>query len=170
MDRQDSPYRRGNHYDLMPIPMQLEHCVYVDAGPVQLVVESRQLTNAILDETYAGKEMPHAEVAFDDYGPTLHVCGTDDGLEHVRFDCFVHEPHYHYIDQANQGNTVVRIDEVACGDPVEFTLRCVTTRLPEMLELAGATDLARAARKHKGAIDEALPKVTELLESTRAAS
>ena len=168
MDRQDSPYRRGNYYELMPIPMQLEHCIPIDAGPLQLVVESRQLTNAILDETYAGQEMPHREVDFDDYGPTLHVCGTADGLEHVRFDCFVHEPHYHYIDQANQGNTVVRIDEVACGDPIEFTMRCVTERLPEMLDQAGASALAADARKSRSAIEAALPKVAELLEKTRA--
>ena len=47
IDRRDSPYRRGNRYEQMPIPMVTEHCVTVDAGAVRLVVESRQLTNAI---------------------------------------------------------------------------------------------------------------------------
>jgi hypothetical protein len=27
VDRQDSPYRRGNRYELMPIPMVPEHCI-----------------------------------------------------------------------------------------------------------------------------------------------
>ena len=38
IDRQDSPYRRGNRYAQLPIPMVAEHCVTVDAGAVQLVV------------------------------------------------------------------------------------------------------------------------------------
>ena len=59
---------------------------------------------------------------FDDHGASLHVFGAEDGLEHLRFDCFEQEPHYHYIDQAEVGNTVVRIDELAVGDPIEFTL------------------------------------------------
>jgi hypothetical protein len=166
MDRQDSPYRRGNYYDIMPIPMQLEHCVWIDAGAVQLVVESRQLTNAILDSTYAGVDMPHAAVEFDDYGPTLHVCGSDDRLEHLRFDCFKNEPHYHYVDQTRQGNTILRIDEVALGDPIDFTMRCVEARLQEMLELAGAGPLA--AKVDMRVVHAALPKVRQLLEQTRA--
>ena len=46
--------------------------VAVRSGPLAPVavtvakVESRALTNAILDETYAGIDMPHAAVAFDD--------------------------------------------------------------------------------------------------------
>ena len=47
IDRQESPYRRGNRFDRLPIPMVTEHCIPVDAGAVQLVVESRRLTNAI---------------------------------------------------------------------------------------------------------------------------
>ncbi len=40
IDRQESPYRRGNRYDRLPIPMVTEHCIAVDGGAVQLVVES----------------------------------------------------------------------------------------------------------------------------------
>ena len=52
IDRQESPYRRGNRYDQLPIPMVAEHCIPVDAGAVQLVVESRRLTNEILADTF----------------------------------------------------------------------------------------------------------------------
>jgi hypothetical protein len=162
MDREESPYRRGNRYDVLPIPMVTEHCHPVDAGPVQLVVESRRLTNAILDETYAGGA-PVAHVDFDDHGASLHVCGTADGLEHVRFDCFEHEPHYHYIEHAAGGNVIVRIDEVAVGDPVEFTLRCVRDRLPEMLENAGQAELAAATRADIAKVHAALDRVAELM-------
>ena len=49
IDRQESPYRRGHRYDQLPIPMVEEHCISVDAGQVQLVVESRTLTNEIIE-------------------------------------------------------------------------------------------------------------------------
>ena len=84
IDRQDSPYRRGNRYDRLPIPMVQEHCIPVDAGAVQLVIESRRLTNAIVEETYQGEIA--GGIPFDDGGATLHVLGTGDGLEHLRFD------------------------------------------------------------------------------------
>ncbi|MEO8694672.1 MAG: hypothetical protein ABI658_14200 [Acidimicrobiales bacterium] len=167
MDRQDSPYRRGNLYTAMPIPMVPEMCTPVDAGPVRLIVESRQLTNAILADTYQDEEIPDGHVEFDDYGPTVHVCGTADGLEHIRFDCFEHEPHYHYIRNHEHSNVVVRIDEVAVGDPVEFTLRCLRTQLPEMLELAGATELGRQARDARDDVLAAVDKVGELMARAR---
>lgn len=165
IDRQDSPYRRGTRYGQLPIPMVTDDCIRVDAGPVQLVVESRRLTNAILEETYHGAV--EAAVSFDDYGATLHVCGTADGLEHLRFDCFENEPHYHYIEQAAGANTVVRIDEVAVGDPVEFSLTCVEHHLTEMLHQCGVAGLADAVARHPDKVDAALAQVRALMERAR---
>jgi hypothetical protein len=167
MDREESPYRRGNRYDVLPIPMVAEHCHSVDAGAVRLVVESRALTNAILEDTYAGIDMPHTEVAFDDHGASLHVCGAEDGLEHLRFDCFEHEPHYHYIEHGLGGNVVVRIDEVAVGDPIAFTLRCVREHLPEMLDNAGQPELAARTRADMASVHAALDTVGELMARAR---
>jgi hypothetical protein len=167
MDREESPYRRGNRYDVLPIPMITEHCHPVEAGAVRLIVESRALTNAILDETYAGIDMPHAAVAFDDHGASLHVVGADDGLEHLRFDCFEHEPHYHYIEHSTGGNVIVRIDEIAVGDPIEFTLRCVSEHLPEMLENAGQPDLAAKTRIDMTKVHDALAVVSDLMARAR---
>ena len=163
MDREESPYRRGNRYDVLPIPMVDEHCHPVDAGAVRLVVESRSLTNAILEETYVDQAAPHADIAFDDHGASLHVVGADDGLEHLRFDCFEHEPHYHYIEHATGANVIVRIDEVAVGDPIEFTLRCVRDHLPEMLENAGQSQLGAAARSDMDKVHAALEQVRDLM-------
>ena len=165
IDRQDSPYRRGNRYEQLPIPMVAEHCVAVDAGAVQLVVESRQLTNEILDDTYHGAVK--SEIPFDDFGATLHVCGTADGLEHLRFDCFENEPHYHYIDQAAGANVVVRIDELAVGDPVEFSLACVEHRLPDMLRNCGVNDLADAVAGEPERVKVAVATVRELMTEAR---
>jgi len=165
IDRQDSPYRRGTRYPQLPIPMVAEHCIAVDAGPVRLVVESRRLTNAIIASTYDGAV--EAAVEFDDFGATLHVCGTADGLEHLRFDCFENEPHYHYIDQAAGANTVVRIDELAVGDPIEFSLACVEHHLPDMLRNCGAAELADEVAGQPGVVAAAVDTVRELMAEAR---
>ena len=165
IDRQDSPYRRGTRYPQLPIPMVAEHCIAVDAGPVRLVVESRRLTNAIIASTYDGAV--EAAVEFDDFGATLHVCGTADGLEHLRFDCFENEPHYHYIDQAAGANTVVRIDEVAVGDPVEFSLTRVEHRLPEMLRQCGLDGLADEVAGQLDRVKTAVDAVRDLMTKAR---
>jgi hypothetical protein len=166
IDRQNSPYRRGIRFDRMPIPMVTEHCIPVDAGAVQLVVESRKLTNEILRDTY--DESPDGGIAFDDFGATLHVCGTADGLEHLRFDCFENEPHYHYIEQANGANTVVRIDEVAVGDPIAFTLDCVEHRLPDMLRHCGLAGLADDVAAQPDRLHAAMAEIRDLMTKARA--
>ena len=135
IDRQESPYRRGNRYTQLPIPMVTEHCIPVDAGAVQLVVESRKLTNEIIEGAF--HDVVDANIPFDDFGATLHVCGTADGLEYLRFDCFENEPHYHYIEPANGANTVVRIDELAdtvAGQPGKVDAAVVEVR--ELMEKA----------------------------------
>lgn len=165
IDRRESPYRRGNRYDQLPIPMVTEHCVAVDAGPVQLVVESRRLTNEIIAAAVHDGVEP--ETAFDDFGATLHVCGAADGLEHLRFDCFENEPHYHYIEQASGANTVVRIDELAVGDPLEFSLACVEHHLPDMLRHCGVADLADEVARRPDQVGAAIAEVRELMRKAR---
>jgi hypothetical protein len=165
IDRQESPYRRGNRYERLPIPMVVEHCIPVDAGAVQLVVESRVLTNKIVEDTFHGAVA--SDIPFDDFGATLHVCGTADGLEHLRFDCFEHEPHYHYIDQSAGSNTVVRIDELAVGDPVEFSLACVERHLPDMLRNCGVGGLADDVAGRPERVLAAVEEVRELMGKAR---
>jgi len=166
INRENSPYRRGNRYSQLPIPMVQEHCIAVDAGAVQLVIESRRLTNAILQDTYHGEVA--AEIAFDDHGATLHVLGTDDGLEHLRFDCFEQEPHYHYIDNAAGGNTVVRIDELAVGDPIEFSLACVEHHLPDMLSNCNVAGLADEVKGRMSEVQGAMAEVRDLMLRAQA--
>jgi hypothetical protein len=165
IDRQESPYRRGNRYDQLPIPMVTERCIPVDAGAVQLVVESRKLTNEIIEG--ASHDVVDAEVLFDDFGATLHVCGTADGLEHLRFDCFENEPHYHYIEQANGANTVVRIDELAVGDPIDFSLACIEHHLPDMLRHCGVGGLADEVADQPDKVNTAVAEVRELMRKAR---
>jgi hypothetical protein len=165
IDRQKSPYRRGIRFEQMPIPMVAEHCIAVDAGAVQLVVESRRLTNDIIRDAYDGNVS--TEIPFDDYGATLHVCGTADGLEYLRFDCFENEPHYHYIEQGAGANTVVRIDELAVGDPVAFSLGCVKHHLSEMLRHCGVAGLADEVAGQPEKLTAAIAEVRELMRKVR---
>jgi hypothetical protein len=167
IDRQESPYRRGNRYDQLPIPMVTEHCIPIDAGAVQLVVESRKLTNEIIGDTYHGAV--DAGIPFDDFGATLHVCGTADGLEYLRFDCFENEPHYHYIEQAVGANTVVRIDELAVGDPIDFSLACVEHHLADMLRHCGVAGLADTVAGEPDKVITAVAEVRELMKKARYA-
>ena len=164
IDRQESPYRRGNRYNRLPIPMVTEHCIHVDAGAVQLVVESRKLTNEIIKGAFHDVD---AQIAFDDFGATLHVCGAADGVEHLRFDCFENEPHYHYIEQATGANTVVRIDELAVGDPIDFSLACIEHHLPDMLRHCGVGDLADAVADQPDTVSTAVAEVRELMTKAR---
>jgi hypothetical protein len=156
------PYQRGISFDIMPIPPVSEHCVTVEAGPTTFVVESRLLTNEVL------RTLPEAAVdaggtVYDDFGGTVHVCDAVDGVEYLRFDCFDSEPHYHYINRAQGENLICRIDEVAEGDPIEWTVERLKGRLPEMLDLAGATQLARAVRAAPGQVTPAIDRVADLL-------
>ena len=40
-----NPYQLGNYFSVMPIPAIAEHCIALDAGPVTLVVESRNFNS-----------------------------------------------------------------------------------------------------------------------------
>lgn len=159
-------YRIGRSYEVMPIAMVPEACVRVPAGPVTFVVEARRLT----DERIISSAQDQGRIdaiddlnGVDDGGASLHVLGTADGLEYLRFDCFDHDPHYHYVRNTAQTNVVVRLDTFAEGDPRLWTLARVRTRLPEMLSYADGEELAFAARAAQAEIDAALPEVERLL-------
>jgi hypothetical protein len=93
---------------------------------------------------------------------SLHVCGAGDGgaaLELLRFDCFEEDPHYHYVSWREKSNEMLHIDPVADGDPLAWALERIRTRLPQMLERAGAADVA--ARVDAREIERVLPRVAE---------
>ena len=71
------------------------------------------------------------------------VLGDVDGeeVELLRFDCFDHQPHYHYGPRKR--NERLMLDQTTEGDPLEWTLQQLARRLPAMVERAGYEDLAR---------------------------
>jgi hypothetical protein len=156
--------RGVTRYEVMPIPPIEDHTRYFDAGAVVIGVEYRLLDDAIAaasrTETAAGRD-PGVTTGIDDRGVSLHVFGLRDGerLEHLRFDCFDEDPHYHYVSWRDRTNDMIHIDPVADGDPLEWALARIRTRLPQMLARAGAADVARAIEPER--LEAILPQVTE---------
>jgi hypothetical protein len=157
-------------YDLMPIPPVDAQTDYYDAGAVAFGVEYRVLTDAVAAasavEAASGTES--ADASFDDRGVAIHVFGTDIGgegadalgrVEYLRFDCFNEDPHYHYVSWRDRSNEMLHLDPVADGDPLTWALDRIRTRLPQMLERAGASDLA--ARVDQRVLEAVLPRVSE---------
>ena len=159
-------YKLGRAYDVMPIAMVPEACRDVPGGPVTFVLEGRRLTDDAINESAAAQGKPslmEKPSGVDDGGMSIHVLGTADRLEHLRFDCFDIEPHYHYIRNAEQANVVVRIDTHAEGDPTAWTLGCLRSRLPEMLAHAGVGDLADEVRTARDEVAAGIDQVEGLL-------
>ena len=160
-DQPPYPYNLGTSYPVMPIPPVAEHCIDVAAGAVTLVVEARDLVDdqARGGQPPAGTDAP----AFDDFGASLHVVAAADRTEYLRFDCFENEPHYHYIRPTEGRNVICRLDDVAEGDPIEWVVGRLRSRLPEMLEHAGAAELAAAVRGQIPEVVAAADQVRGLL-------
>jgi hypothetical protein len=116
---------------------------YISAGALRFGIEYRRLQN--------------------DQGICIHVFhGPDNQQDEVlRFDCFERAPHYHYAWSKN--DQYVPLDTAAEGEPLQWTLERLRTRLPALLIRAGEPDLARAFDQRD--IDAALPKVAGWAEA-----
>ena len=144
------PYQLGLSFRSPMIAPVQDRCVSLSAGPLRFVVEARHLDDQAVSGNLGDESVDGDEELFDDYGPTLHVYGEDDGIEHLRFDCFADKPHYHYVLGDGAVNTVCRIDQFAEGDVIEWTIGRLRERLPEMLEHCGRTVLAEKVRRAPG--------------------
>ena len=81
-----------------------------------------------------------------DQGVCINVFGEVDGedVELLRFDCFDHEPHYHYGPEKH--NERLMLDPITEGDSMDWVLNKFSNRLPEMIERAGYQDLSEYAQ------------------------
>jgi hypothetical protein len=160
-------------YDQMPIPPVEARTEWFEAGPIAIGVEYRRLDDAVAAaaEKAAAVGRPGSAAAaatgLDDRGVSLHVCAVAgrERLEHLRFDCFQEDPHYHYVSWGERFNHMLHLDPVAEGDPLEWALERIRTRLPEMLARAGAPELA--ARLDARALAAVLPRVAEAARRAR---
>ena len=151
-------------YSLMPIPPVEAQTEYFDAGAVRIGVEYRLLDDAIAEagepERARGSDEAPPDLP-DDRGVSIHVFAVrgDEAQEHLRFDCFEEDPHYHYVCWADRSNEMLHLDPAAEGDSVAWAIERLRTRLPQMLERAGAPDAARALDPDR--LEAVLPRVIE---------
>ncbi|MGI9433036.1 MAG: DUF7700 domain-containing protein [Myxococcota bacterium] len=149
-------------YSVMPIPATEANTTFFSAGAIRLGVEFRELTDAVAAaavlESASGDERGQT-TELDDRGVSIHVFGHQDGEERefLRFDCFLEDPHYHYISWRERRNEMLHMDPIMSGDPVEFALECIGRRLPSLLARAGAPDVASAVDLAQ--VEQALPAV-----------
>ena len=136
----------GTVYTVPPIPPDEEHTTWVDAGSISIGVEYRLLDDAELAAHYQGEQMEEIQAATggqatQDNGVSLHVAGTEDGHEYLRFDMFEKEPHYHYIEPSGEKQTIVDYDRVALGPMLPWALGQIRNQLEPMLRFAGGEAL-----------------------------
>lgn len=74
-------------------------------------------------------------------GWSIRVLDPETRVEHLRFDGFVKDPHYHYTSGPQPDP--LAYDSVANGDFLEWVCERLSTRLDAMLRTAGADDLAQ---------------------------
>ena len=167
----------GKVYNIPPQPPDPARTRWIPAGALTIGVEYRDVTPEALEATYADNPEQLAEMlakspegGFADEGVSLHVNGTADGHEYLRFDVFDGEPHYHYVhrvpDGADPVNQVCDYDVNAHGDMLTWALECIRTRLPQMLPHAGGADLLAAVDQAE--LDDALAEVTDLATAAQA--
>jgi hypothetical protein len=136
---------------------------YVDAGPIRIGVEYRSLDAETTFEVTNPDGTPSlgSQPGFVDNGVSLHVHDAVTGQEHLRFDAFDAEPHYHYI-VAGSRNTVIVWDPAAHGPMFRWALECLTSRLDSMLTYAGLPELAAAVGR--GISQDALAEIVRIAD------
>jgi hypothetical protein len=158
----------GTRYPIPPLPPIPEQTEMIELGPIAIGVGYRVLNDAIAAEYLrevgfnprpeAG-EAGYGNEGMEDGGVSIHVFGRRAGAwaEYFRFDCFEDEPHYHYAYPDEKAQRRVFLDPILEGDPQEWALQRLCTRLPEILREGGAPELAR--RVDPAQIEAALPRI-----------
>ncbi len=159
-------FQLGVTYEIDPLPLVEDDTTFFPAGAVTLGVEFRQVDVETLKAGF-GEELVSAEnPTIDAAGVSLHVLGTQDKKEYLRFDCFDKDAHYHYIEWGVR-QIVVPYDQAAGGDMLTWALDAIANRLDAMLRFAGADELAAAVDME--AVRVALTEVAPLAREAQRA-
>lgn len=133
----------GVTYEIDPLPLVDSDTTFFLAGAVTIGVEFRQVDVETLKAGFGEELVAEENPTIDDAGVSLHVLGTHDKKEYLRFDCFDKDAHYHYIDWG-VSQRIVPFDRVASGDMLTWALDAIGKRLDAMLRFAGAEELGDA--------------------------
>ncbi len=99
-----------------------------------------------------------------DRGPSLQVLGDVEGksVQLLRFDCFEHEPHFHY-DPDGKNNRIF-LSKARVSDPVAWTVDYLRGNFASLIRIAGYGGLAE--RLNEEALTAALPGVEKALRDS----
>ncbi|MGV0870612.1 DUF7700 domain-containing protein [Mycolicibacterium sp. XJ879] len=156
----------GVTYEIDPLPLVKDDTQFVSAGAVTIGVEFRQVDLETLTTGFGEDIVAAEKPTIDAEGVSLHVLGSQDNKEYLRFDCFDDDPHYHYIEWGVR-QTIVPFDEAASGDMLTWALAAIENRVDAMLQLAGADELAKAVDMDE--IRKAMAEVTPLAREAQRA-
>jgi hypothetical protein len=138
----------GTRYAIEPIAPVEEAMTRIPAGVITFGLEDRQLNPSVVGEFYRGRpeesqvqQLSERRGPEADGGPSIHVFGTENGLEYLRFDCFEGGPHYHYVHPHEDFMVIHEMDTTAIGDPFAWSTGRLRERLAPMLVESGGGDL-----------------------------
>jgi len=99
-----------------------------------------------------------------DRGPSLQVLGDVDGkrTQLLRFDCFEHEPHFHY-DPDGKNNRIF-LNTTRVSDPIAWTIDYLRGNFTSLVRIAGYGKLAD--QLNEAALTAALPGIEKALRES----
>ena len=99
-----------------------------------------------------------------DRGPSLQVLGEVDGkrVQLLRFDCFEHEPHFHY-DPDGKNNRIF-LNTTRVSDPIAWSMDYMRGNFTSLIRIAGYGGLAD--RLNEEALAATLPGVEKALRDS----
>jgi predicted DNA-binding ribbon-helix-helix protein len=99
-----------------------------------------------------------------DRGPSLRIYGDveDKPVQLLRFDCFEHEPHFHYDPDGK--NNQLRMDKMRVSDPITWTMDYLCGNITSLIRIAGYSALAE--QLDEAALMTALPTVEKALRDS----
>jgi DNA-directed RNA polymerase subunit H (RpoH/RPB5) len=100
----------------------------------------------------------------NDRGPSLRVYGDveDKPVQLLRFDCFEHEPHFHYDPDGK--NNQLRMDKTKVSDPIAWSMDYLRGNVTSLVRLAGYNALAEQLDEE--VLTAALPTVEKALRDS----
>jgi hypothetical protein len=165
-------YLRGNVADLVRIAGYSALAEQVDEGMIAAALPT--VEKALRDSVPAEMRGPleASGLCFEveyrntahDRGPSLQVLGEVDGkrVQLLRFDCFEHEPHFHY-DPTGKNNRIF-MNTTRVSDPISWSMDYLRGNFASQIRIAGYGRLAD--RLDEAALAGILPGVEKALRDS----
>jgi len=165
-------YLEGNIADLVRIAGYGELAEQLDDGVLTAALPTveKALRDSIPPAAKPGLEASGLRFAVDyrttgnDRGPSLRIYGDVDGksTQLLRFDCFDHEPHFHYDPQGKNNRIFLNTGRVS--DPIAWTMDYLRGNMKTLVRIAGYGQCAD--RLDEDALSAALPGVEQALRDS----